>query len=224
MISSSFNKARLLLSGRGPFSNISIHSSRDRMGSILLLEEEDSSTEEEEDEEDNDDRMLGLTSFNKARLSLSGLDSSREEEDNRVLGLASFKIAGLSLSGLGPFSEISTHSSTDRMGATLLLEEIDGEEDSSREEGDKVAVVPPNPTPKLSASLPPTTPDAIPFNRYPFKLMLIANIITIHLLRIGSPTRRVQDDMKDSRCSEVDLEEWKVDGRMTEKMDDVGRL
>ena len=30
--------------------------------------------------------------------------------------------------------------------------------------------------------------------------------------------------MKDSKSSEVDLEEWKVDGWISEKMYDVGRL
>jgi len=47
------------------------------------------------------------------------------------------------------------------------------------------------------------------------------NTTTIHLLRIGSPTRRVQDDMKDSKSSEVDFEEWKIDGRISEKVGDV---
>ena len=53
--------------------------------------------------------------------------------------------------------------------------------------------------------------------------MLIANTTTTNLLRIGSPTRRVQLDMKDSKSSEDDLKEWKVDGRISEKMDDVER-
>ena len=55
MISSSFNKARLSQSGLGPFSKISIHSSRVRMDSVLLqeeMDEEDPSREEQE--EDND--------------------------------------------------------------------------------------------------------------------------------------------------------------------------
>ena len=55
MISSSFNKARLSQSGLGPFSKISIHSSRVRMGSILSQEEidEEDPSRVEDEEGDN---------------------------------------------------------------------------------------------------------------------------------------------------------------------------
>lgn len=56
-----------------------------------------------------------------------------------------------------------------------------------------------NLTPPLVPNpLPLAIPAAMPFNRYPFKLMLIAKTTTIHLLSTGSPTRLVHADMKSS--------------------------
>jgi len=49
----------------------------------------------------------------------------------------------------------------------------------------------------------PGKPRARPFNKNPFKEILIANKTTIHFDKIGSPTRLVQLDMKRSMTSEA---------------------